>query len=103
MVADLSAGLDLGRSVLTTPLPVRANLSSRSIAWPLTKGKRKQCSRPFDAGTYRFTLLADDGVRLWVDDRLLIDLQFVTDSSLISLSSSNTLARAWSRAAWVRR
>ncbi|MBL8056291.1 MAG: SH3 domain-containing protein, partial [Anaerolineales bacterium] len=28
---------------------------------------------PFDAGTYRFRLTADDGVRLWVGDRLLID------------------------------
>ncbi len=28
---------------------------------------------PFDAGTYRFRVTADDGVRLWVGDRLLID------------------------------
>jgi hypothetical protein len=27
----------------------------------------------FDAGTYRFHVLTDDGARLWVDDRLLID------------------------------
>jgi DNA-binding beta-propeller fold protein YncE len=27
----------------------------------------------FDAGTYRFTLGVDDGARLWVDDRLLIE------------------------------
>ena len=27
----------------------------------------------FAAGTYRFTTTTDDGVRLWVDDRLLID------------------------------
>ncbi|HYO26269.1 MAG TPA: PA14 domain-containing protein [Lacipirellulaceae bacterium] len=27
----------------------------------------------FDAGTYRFSLFADDGVRFWVDGRLLID------------------------------
>ena len=28
---------------------------------------------PFDAGTYRFRVTADDGVRLWVGDRLLLD------------------------------
>jgi hypothetical protein len=27
----------------------------------------------FPAGTYRFTTTTDDGVRLWVDDRLLVD------------------------------
>ena len=27
----------------------------------------------FEVNTYRFTLFADDGVRLWVDDQLLID------------------------------
>ncbi|MBC8448822.1 MAG: SH3 domain-containing protein [Chloroflexi bacterium] len=27
----------------------------------------------FDAATYRFHVLVDDGVRLWVDDRLIID------------------------------
>jgi mannan endo-1,4-beta-mannosidase len=28
---------------------------------------------PFQGGTYRFTTTTDDGVRLWVDGRLLID------------------------------
>jgi single-stranded DNA-binding protein len=28
---------------------------------------------PFEAGTYRFHVLVDDGVRLWVDDRLILD------------------------------
>jgi hypothetical protein len=27
----------------------------------------------FDAGTYRFTITADDGVRLWIDGQLLVD------------------------------
>jgi len=27
----------------------------------------------FEANTYRFTVFTDDGVRLWMDDRLLID------------------------------
>jgi len=27
----------------------------------------------FDAGTYRFHVLVDDGARLWVDDRLILD------------------------------
>jgi hypothetical protein len=30
-------------------------------------------SLPFEEGFYRFTLHVDDGVRLWVDERLLID------------------------------
>jgi len=28
---------------------------------------------PLEAGTYRFTVTGDDGVRLWVDNRLLVD------------------------------
>jgi hypothetical protein len=27
----------------------------------------------FEAGNYRLTVTVDDSVRLWVDDRLLID------------------------------
>jgi len=46
---------------------------------------------PFDAGTYRFTVSADDGVRLWLDDRLLIDQwqhpQVATYSADIALSA----------------
>jgi sugar lactone lactonase YvrE len=34
---------------------------------------RWQRSAWFEAGAYRFTVLADDNVRLWVDDRLLIE------------------------------
>jgi hypothetical protein len=30
-------------------------------------------SRHYDAGTYRFHAIADDGVRMWVDGRLIID------------------------------
>jgi hypothetical protein len=30
-------------------------------------------SIPFEAGTYRFHVLVDDGARLWIDDRLAID------------------------------
>jgi hypothetical protein len=44
----------------------------------------------FDANTYRFTVSADDGVRLWVDDKLLIeawqDPQVTTYSADISLA-----------------
>ena len=28
---------------------------------------------PFDAGTYRFTVRVDDGVRLWIDEALVLD------------------------------
>ena len=44
---------------------------------------------PFEAGNYRFTVFADDGVRLWVDDRLLIEQwqdQAATYSADISLT-----------------
>lgn len=30
-------------------------------------------SAAFDAGTYRFHVVADDGVRLWVDNKLIVD------------------------------
>jgi hypothetical protein len=44
----------------------------------------------FDANTYRFTVFTDDGVRLWVDDKLLIeawqDPQVTTYSADISLA-----------------
>lgn len=30
-------------------------------------------SQNFDAGTYRFTTVSDDGVRLWIDNNLIID------------------------------
>jgi sugar lactone lactonase YvrE len=44
----------------------------------------------FDAGTYRFTVFTDDGVRLWVDDKLLIEAwqypQVATFSADISLT-----------------
>jgi len=44
----------------------------------------------FDADTYRFTVFTDDGVRLWVDDKLLIeawqDPQVATYSADISLT-----------------
>ncbi len=47
----------------------------------------------FNAGTYRFHLRGDDGVRLWVDDTLLIDewrTQSATDfSALIPLSAGS--------------
>jgi hypothetical protein len=44
----------------------------------------------FGAGTYRFHAMADDGVRLWVDDQLIIDawydhaaLEWTTDHALV--------------------
>jgi len=43
----------------------------------------------FEASTSRFTLFADDGVRLWVDDWLLIDEwqdQVATFSAEVSLT-----------------
>jgi hypothetical protein len=43
----------------------------------------------FDAGTYRFTTQTDDGVRLWIDNRLLIDQWH--DASPTSYSGDITL------------
>lgn len=44
----------------------------------------------FEAGTYRFTVFADDGVRLWVGDQLLIDqwqhLQVATFQADVTLN-----------------
>jgi hypothetical protein len=43
----------------------------------------------FEEGAYRFTVTTDDGVRLWVDDRLLIDQwqdQAATYSADLSLT-----------------
>jgi hypothetical protein len=46
---------------------------------------------PFDAVTYRFHALVDDGVRLWVDERLLIDAW--TDHSAHELTADLNLVR----------
>ena len=45
----------------------------------------------FEAGTYRFNVLVDDGVRLWLDDRLILDEWSDHDSS--RLSTDYVLAR----------
>jgi hypothetical protein len=34
---------------------------------------RWTAKRTFEAGTYRFHALTDDGVRVWVDGRLIVD------------------------------
>jgi hypothetical protein len=44
-----------------------------------------------DAGTYRFNALADDGVRLWVDEILVIDAW--KDSAIRELTGELSLAR----------
>jgi single-stranded DNA-binding protein len=45
----------------------------------------------FEAGTYRFNVLVDDGVRLWLDDRLILDEW--SDHNLSRLSTDYVLAR----------
>jgi hypothetical protein len=45
----------------------------------------------FDSGTYRFHVLVDDGARLWVDSRLLIDSW--RDGAAREVSQDLTLAR----------
>ncbi|MBN1935315.1 MAG: lamin tail domain-containing protein [Anaerolineae bacterium] len=46
----------------------------------------------FERGTYRFHVLVDDGVRLWVDDQLLIDAWY--DHSAHELVADLSLVRA---------
>jgi hypothetical protein len=45
----------------------------------------------FEAGTYRFHILADDGVRLWLEDRLILDEW--TDHNSSRLSTDYVLSR----------
>jgi hypothetical protein len=45
----------------------------------------------FEAGTYRFNILVDDGVRLWLDDRLILDEW--SDHNSSRLSTDYVLAR----------
>jgi uncharacterized protein YgiM (DUF1202 family) len=44
-----------------------ANVPADNFSARWTRGQH------FDGGTYRFHIFMDDGVRLWVDDRLIID------------------------------
>jgi len=49
----------------------------------------------FDAGTYRFTLGVDDGGRLWVDDRLLIEAW--QDPQAATFQADVTLSQGYHR------
>jgi hypothetical protein len=49
----------------------------------------------FEAGTYRFTLFADDGVRLWVDEQLLIDQW--QDPQVATFQADVTLSQGYHR------
>lgn len=58
---DPALDFDWGRSAPAANLPA----DNFSVRWTRTAG--------FDAATYRFHATVDDGIRLWVDDQLLID------------------------------
>jgi hypothetical protein len=58
---DASLDFNWGRGTPAQAVPAD-NFSAR---WTRTLG--------FEAATYRFHVLADDGARLWIDDQLLID------------------------------
>jgi hypothetical protein len=45
----------------------------------------------FDAGTYRFHVLVDDGVRVWLDSRLIVDAW--SDHDSVNLTADYTLAQ----------
>ncbi|MBM4467562.1 MAG: hypothetical protein FJ014_18745 [Chloroflexi bacterium] len=49
----------------------------------------------FDAGTYHFTLSIDDGARLWVDDRLLIEAW--QDPQVATFQANVTLSQGYHR------
>jgi hypothetical protein len=46
---------------------------------------------PFDAGTYRFHIFVDDGIRLWIDDQLIVDAWY--DHSLHELTADHPLTQ----------
>lgn len=48
-----------------SPAPGVVNQDDFSVRWTRT--------RSFDGDTYRFSATSDDGIRVWVDDRLVID------------------------------
>ena len=52
---------------------VREVSDAQITAAPAGPAPRGAGRSTVDAGTYRFSVTADDGVRLWVDDRLLIE------------------------------
>jgi len=58
---DADVNFDWGRSASATSLPA----DDFSVRWVRTA--------EFDGTTYRFHVWADDGFRLWVDDRLILD------------------------------
>jgi hypothetical protein len=58
---DVKVDFDWGRGAPATGLPA----DDFSARWTRTAG--------FDAATYRFHVSVDDGARLWVDERLVID------------------------------
>ncbi len=66
---DRNVDFDWGRGAPAQGLP-NDNFSAR---WTRTVN--------FDAGIYRFSVASDDGVRLWVDDRLVIDEWTDSDSN----------------------
>jgi len=76
-------------SFLIHPAIIARPTALTAIITPFSQ-VNKQLAQPTDAGTYRFTVYADDGVRLWVDDRLLIDQwqhpQVATYSAEVSLA-----------------
>jgi hypothetical protein len=59
-----------------------------SARWTRTEG--------FEEGLYRFTVLADDGVRIWVDGRLILDAW--TDHQQHELTVDHTMAGAGAHA-----
>jgi uncharacterized protein YraI len=64
-----------------SPIPGLVNPDNFSARWGRTAY--------FDGGTYRFTARVDDGIRVWVDDSLIIDSWI--DSPVRTLSAERSL------------
>lgn len=78
---DMSLSFDWGTASPATGI----NADNFSVRWSR--------SLDFPAGTYRFYTRVDDGVRLWVDDRLIIDQWH--DSAPTSYSTDVTLSSGY--------
>ena len=80
---DVAIDFDWGRGTPAAAIPA----DGFSARWTRTAG--------FDAATYRFHVLVDDGARLWVDDQLIVDSW--RDGGAREVTADHALARGTHR------